>query len=98
MFPDPSVLCPYTAFSKTCRELCMSCPKFVHIQGTNPQTGEHVDRHGCSDSFIPMLLIENSGQQRQTGAAIESFRNEMVRTNLLAIETGAITPALPNKD
>jgi hypothetical protein len=28
-----------------------------------------------------MLLIENSGQQRQTGAAVESFRNEMVKAN-----------------
>jgi hypothetical protein len=26
-------------------------------------------------------LIENSGQQRQTGAAVESFRNEMVKSN-----------------
>jgi len=33
------------------------------------------------DSFLPMLLIENSQQQRQTGAAIESFRNEMVQAN-----------------
>jgi hypothetical protein len=28
-----------------------------------------------------MLLVENSGQQRQTGAAVESFRNEMVKAN-----------------
>jgi hypothetical protein len=28
-----------------------------------------------------MLLIENSGQQRSTGAAVESFRNEMVKSN-----------------
>jgi hypothetical protein len=31
-----------------------------------------------------MLMIENSQQQRQTGAAVESFRNEMVKAN----ETG----------
>ena len=30
---------------------------------------------------MPVLLIENSGQQRQTGAAVESFRNEMVKSN-----------------
>ena len=28
-----------------------------------------------------MLLIENSQQQRQTGAAVESARNETVRDN-----------------
>jgi hypothetical protein len=27
-----------------------------------------------------MLMIENSQQQRQTGAAVESFRNEMIAT------------------
>jgi hypothetical protein len=26
-------------------------------------------------------MIENSQQQRQTGAAVESFRNEMVKAN-----------------
>jgi hypothetical protein len=26
-------------------------------------------------------MIENSQQQRQTGAAVESFRNEMVKSN-----------------
>ena len=28
-----------------------------------------------------MLLVENAMQARQTGAAIESFRNEMVKAN-----------------
>jgi hypothetical protein len=32
-------------------------------------------------AWMPMLTIENSQQQRQTGAAIESFRNEMVKAN-----------------
>jgi hypothetical protein len=30
---------------------------------------------------MPILMIENSQQQRQTGAAVESFRNEMVKSN-----------------
>jgi hypothetical protein len=30
---------------------------------------------------MPVLMVDNSQQQRQTGAAIESFRNEMVRSN-----------------
>jgi hypothetical protein len=40
-----------------------------------------MNRYGCSDSFMPLLMIENSQMQRQTGAAVESFRNEMVRMN-----------------
>ena len=81
MLPDKNILCPATAFQRTCRELCGDCPKFVHIAGVNPNDGQPVDRFGCVDSFIPMLLIENSQQQRQTGAAVESFRNEMVKSN-----------------
>ena len=33
-----------------------------------------------------MLLIENSQMQRQTGAAVESFRNETVKVSLQAQE------------
>jgi hypothetical protein len=32
-------------------------------------------------AWMPMLLIENAQQSRQTGAAVESFRNEMVKQN-----------------
>ena len=83
MLPDPKIKCPATGFAKSCRDILAKCdcPKFVRITGVNPQTGEHVDKTGCIDSFLPMLLIENSQQQRQTGAAVESFRNEMVRLN-----------------
>jgi SpoVK/Ycf46/Vps4 family AAA+-type ATPase len=44
-------------------------------------TGKRVDEWNCTVALIPMLLIENSGQQRSTGAAVESFRNEMVKAN-----------------
>jgi len=47
----------------------------------NPNTGAEVDEWACAIAWLPMLLIENSQQQRQTGAAVESFRNEMVKAN-----------------
>lgn len=83
MLPDPKIKCPATGFARTCREILSECdcPKFVAIRGKDPQTGADVDKFGCVDSFLPLLLIENSQQQRQTGAAIESFRNEVVREN-----------------
>ena len=56
--------------------LGLKCAWFTQVRGTNPQTGEPVDEWGCAVTWMPMLLIENSQQQRQTGAAIESFRNE----------------------
>lgn len=83
MLPDHNIKCPATGFSMSCREIIAAhtCPKFVKITGTSPNSGEPVDQFGCVDSFIPMLLIENSQQQRQTAAAVESFRNEMVKAN-----------------
>jgi hypothetical protein len=59
----------------------VKCRFWVHVQGTNPQTGETVSNGDCAFCWTPMLLIENSQQQRQTGAAVESFRNEMVKAN-----------------
>jgi len=40
-----------------------------------------MDEWGCAQAWLPVLMIENSQQQRQTGAAVESFRNEMVKAN-----------------
>ena len=62
---------------------CMEhgCEWYIQVQGTNPQTGAMMDKWGCSISFLPILLIENSQQQRQTAASIDSFRNEMSRQN-----------------
>jgi hypothetical protein len=40
-----------------------------------------MDENGCAMSWMPMLLIENSMQQRSTSAAVESFRNEMTTAN-----------------
>jgi hypothetical protein len=51
------------------------------VRGTNPNTGKEVDEWACAIAWMPMLMIENSQQQRQTGAAVESFRNEMVKSN-----------------
>ena len=53
----------------------------MKIQGTNPQTGSEIDEWGCSVAWLPVLMIENSKQQHHTGAAVESFRNEMVKVN-----------------
>ena len=57
------------------------CIWFIKLAGTNPNTGETVDEHGCAMAWLPVLLVENSRQQLGTSAAIESFRNEMVDAN-----------------
>lgn len=58
----------------------LKCAWFVKVEGYDINTGKRLDEWNCTVSLLPMLLIENSGMQRQTGAAVESFRNEMVKS------------------
>ena len=74
----PERNCPLNKF-KPCKGL--DCSWFIQVRGTNPNTGEEVDEWGCAVAWLPILSIENSQMQRQTGAAIESFRNEVVKSN-----------------
>ncbi len=53
-----------------------SCRWYIQVQGNHPQTGETISKFGCAVEWLPVLMIENSQQQRQTGAAVESLRNE----------------------
>lgn len=86
MAKDKKMLCPM--MQKECiedgavvnGELC-GCRFWIHISGQEPTSGERINKGDCAIAWNPILLIENSQQQRQTGAAVESFRNEMVVAN-----------------
>jgi hypothetical protein len=78
---EPKSNCPLDGF-KPCRQL--DCAWFMKVRGNNPNTGEEIDDYGCSMAWLPVLVIESSQQQRQTGAAVESFRNEMVKANSMS--------------
>ena len=58
-----------------------ACRFWITVHGKHPQSGEVVHTSDCSIAWVPMLLIENTKEQRGTGAAVESFRNEMVDAN-----------------
>jgi hypothetical protein len=83
LLPDKKVMCYHTGFKMPCFKGVTehSCPKWMQVLGKNPQTGEDANRYGCADSFVPLLLIENSKMQRETGAAIDQFRDKMVQLN-----------------
>jgi hypothetical protein len=70
--------CPLDNFNP-CRQL--ECAWFMKVVGVNPNTGKEIEEWGCSMAWLPIMMIENSQQQRSTGAAVESFRNEMVKSN-----------------
>ena len=74
--------CPLNGFKK-CKKF--NCAWYIQIRGTHPQTGEEVDEYGCAMAMMPILMIENSRQTNQAGAAIESFRNEMVKSNMATL-------------
>lgn len=59
----------------------VACRFWVTVMGKDPQTGETINNGDCAIAWTPMLLIENSKVNRETGAAVESFRNEMVKSN-----------------
>ena len=58
----------------------VACRFWVTVHGIHPQTGETVNNSDCAMCWTPVLLIENSKVNRETGAAVESMRNEGVTT------------------
>lgn len=65
-------LCPF--IGDACLE--HGCAMYFQVHGTNPNTGQPVSEWQCAFTLLPLLLIENSQQQRGTAAAVESMRNE----------------------
>lgn len=78
---DPDGKCPL--LNKKC--IKHQCVWYNMLQGNNPQTGAPVQEWGCSIAWLPLLLVENNGKQIQTTAAVESFRNEMVKANMVTL-------------
>lgn len=74
----PESNCPLDNFNP-CRQL--KCAWFMKVAGTHPNTGKEVEDWACSMAWVPVMLMENSRQQRSTASAVESFRNEMVKNN-----------------
>ena len=57
------------------------CDWYIQMQGKNPNTGEQINKFGCAIAWLPILMIENSQQQRITAASVQDFRNHMVDAN-----------------
>ena len=78
---DPDGKCPL--LNKKC--IKHQCIWYNMLQGKHPQSGQNVQEWGCSIAWIPLLLVENTGKQVQTNSAVESFRNEMVKANMVTL-------------
>lgn len=73
----PGNFCPL--IKKDC--VGIKCAWYTQMRGTNPNTGEPVDEWGCAVSWMPFMAVEIAQKSNQTGAAVESFRNEVVKAN-----------------
>ena len=73
----PGHYCPL--IKKDC--IGLKCSWYTQIRGTNPNTGEDIDEWGCAITWMPVLAVEIAQKSNQTGAAVESFRNEVVKAN-----------------
>jgi hypothetical protein len=86
--------CPLNGF-QPCK--LWDCSWFIEVKGKHPQTGTDMNEWGCAMAWMPVMMIENSQQQRHTGAAVESFRNEMVKANQTAqkvlLAAAGVSPA-----
>ena len=78
---DPDGKCPL--LNKKC--IKHQCIWYNMLQGKHPQSGQNVQEWGCSIAWLPLLLVENTGKQVQTNSAVESFRNEMVKANMVTL-------------
>ena len=90
---DIEYTCP---LGSTCEEAkdgkIYRCRWFVKMRGKDPQSDETIDEFRCSMEWMPLLQVEHSLFQRQTGAAVESLRNkvsdkkELPSYNVVALE------------
>lgn len=73
----PGDFCPL--IKKDC--IGLKCSWYTQMRGTNPNTGQPVDEWACAVAWMPIMAVEIAQKSNQTGAAVESFRNEVVKAN-----------------
>lgn len=81
--PNEKRKCHHTGFTRSCRKLVTSgaCERWITLFGLDRNTGQEMNKAQCIDDCLPHLMIENTQIERETGAAVESFRNSMVVQN-----------------
>src|ERR1700743_93650 len=84
---DEGAICPLHKVDTS--TVCHKCPWWSYGRGKNPQTEEMIDDWRCAVALLPMLLVENAQMQRQTGAAMETFRHGMIKGVIEAVGEAA---------
>ncbi|MHC2583649.1 hypothetical protein ACVI1J_004134 [Bradyrhizobium diazoefficiens] len=84
---DEGGICPLQREDMS--KVCHKCPWWTLVRGKNPQSEEMIDDWRCAVALLPMLLVENAQMQRQTGAVMETFRNDVVSGVVQAVSHAA---------
>ena len=76
--------CPFMGGKRMCT-VCHKCNFWEHVRGTNPNTGEQIDRWDCTLKLQYMMQMENNKFTYELGSAVESMRNVNVEYQRLAL-------------
>jgi hypothetical protein len=68
-------MCPL--WKRKMKLVCHNCSWWTHLRGKHPQGEEILDQWGCAIAWMPMLMVENSQMQRQTGASVDKVASVM---------------------
>lgn len=55
----------------------LKCVEWIKLGGMDPQTGQPIDHWMCARVALPMLLVENSNQQRQVAKSVDKVANQV---------------------
>jgi len=71
--------CPF--HRRDMSRVCSTCPMWVSIKGTNPQTGVEVDQWECAIAVTPMTVLEAAKQSREAGASVDHLRADFAKAH-----------------
>ncbi|PTR16256.1 MULTISPECIES: hypothetical protein [unclassified Nitrosospira] len=74
------------------------CPWYVQIRGVDTNTGQETGTWGCAITWMPTLMINTANESRKSVAAIESFRNEMVKQGAQTQQMLLVAARPPNRE
>lgn len=57
-----------------------ACAWYTKVLGSDPQTKKDIERYACAIAWLPLLSVENSNQQRVTGAAVDKVATQIKKS------------------
>ena len=100
MLPPKDKLCKFTGFEKKCRELVCSgtcTDNWVNIQGQHPQSGEALNKWGCSSELQYLVTLDAARNANTATAAVLRTHNMIFDPGVRARELSQNPIAIEDK-